>query len=59
LHELNEDEQTLTLKRGPSLANAPHPTALVRRDIVRTGELRDSLMRLGRWVAEHGIGSPC
>ena len=56
LHELNEHEQTITLKRGPSLANEPHPTALVGKDLVDNGVLRDSLMRLGRWTAEHGIG---
>jgi hypothetical protein len=42
LHELNELEQTITLKRGPSLANEPHPTALVSKDIVENGVLRDS-----------------
>jgi len=57
LHELNDLEQTITLKRGPSFANRPHPTALVGKDIVATEELKKSLMQLGRWIAEHGIGS--
>jgi predicted RecB family nuclease len=57
VHDLNELEQTITLKRGPILANERHPTALVSKDIVPNGVLRDSLMRLGRWIAEHGLGS--
>jgi predicted RecB family nuclease len=35
--------------------DAPHPTSLVPKDLVSTKELRASLMRMGEWVADHGI----
>ena len=57
VHDLDDVGQTITLKRGPSLANEPHPTALVSKDIVDNGVLRKSLMRLGQWIAAHGLGS--
>ncbi|MFY9621212.1 MAG: TM0106 family RecB-like putative nuclease [Pyrinomonadaceae bacterium] len=46
---------TIDIKRGPSLAQAPHPTALVPYDIVNANVLRESLLQLGGWVADHGI----
>jgi uncharacterized protein len=36
-------------------SEVPHPTSLVPKDLVPTKELRESLMRTGEWVAEHGI----
>jgi len=51
---IDEQRRTIDLKRGAS-STVPHPTALVPYDIVGSEVLRDSLMRLGSWVAENGI----
>jgi hypothetical protein len=45
---------TLDLRRGPK-TDGPHPTSLVPSGHVTTAPLRDSLLRAGEWVAEHGI----
>jgi uncharacterized protein len=57
LYDLNDDDCILTLKRGPSLSDKPHPANLIVKDIVGTGEQRAALMRLGTWVAQHGMDS--
>jgi uncharacterized protein len=44
----------LELKRAMTRA-APHPTSLVPYTIVNTPEQRASLLRVGEWVADHGI----
>ena len=46
--------RTIDLTRG-NTSDAPHPTALIPHDVINDGVLRDSLMRLGEWVAERGI----
>ena len=48
---------TLDLKRGPK-TDGPHPTSLVPHDRVDTKPLQESLLRIGEWVAEHGIDGP-
>ncbi len=45
---------TIDLSRGVH-NDAPHPTSLVPKDLIPTKELRSSLMRMGEWVADHGI----
>lgn len=55
LHAIDYEALTIDIKRGPSLADAPHPTALVPYEIVPTGVMRDSLLQLGAWIAENGI----
>jgi predicted RecB family nuclease len=45
---------TLDLRRGPA-TDGPHPTSLVPSGHVATVSLRDSLLRIGKWVADHGI----
>src|SRR5439155_20302904 len=35
-----------------------HPSALIPFEIVKSTVLRDSLLRFGTWIAEHGIGGP-
>lgn len=57
LHKLDEATRTIILKRGPKLSRAQHPLALVAKDIVDTRVLRERLMSIGKWVAEHGIDS--
>ena len=48
---------TLDLKRGPR-TDGPHPTSLVPFDHVGTEPLQESLLRVGEWVAGHGIEGP-
>jgi uncharacterized protein len=48
---------TLDLRRGPK-TDGPHPTSLVPSGHVDTAPLRDSLLRIGEWVAEHGMDGP-
>ena len=48
---------TLDVKKAGHAA-ALHPTAVFEHDSVRTDELWQSLMRLGEWVADHGIDAP-
>jgi uncharacterized protein len=55
LHAIDYEALTIDLKRGPSLADTPHPTALVPYDIINAKAMRESLLQLGGWVADHGI----
>ncbi|MGA3056411.1 MAG: TM0106 family RecB-like putative nuclease [Candidatus Limnocylindrales bacterium] len=48
---------TLDLKRGPK-TDGPHPTSLVPFAYVDPAPLRESLLRIGEWTAEHGIDGP-
>ena len=48
---------TLDLRRGQA-TDGPHPTSLVPSGHVATASLRDSLLRVGEWVADHGIDGP-
>ena len=45
---------TVDLSRGIA-SDVPHPTSLVPKDYISTDVQRASLMRMGEWVAEHGI----
>jgi uncharacterized protein len=47
---------TIDLKRGKD-SEVPHPTSLVPSDLYPTTEQRESLFRIGQWVADHGIGA--
>ena len=51
---IDERNRTIDLRRGAS-SSTPHPTALVPFDIVDSTVLRDSLLRIAVWVADHGI----
>jgi predicted RecB family nuclease len=51
---IDERRRTIDLKRGKA-SQAPHPTALVPCDVMDNTVLVNSLMRLGAWVADHGI----
>jgi predicted RecB family nuclease len=57
LHAIDYEALTIDLKRGPKLADAPHPTALVPYDIIDAPVLRESLLQLGGWVTDHGVES--
>jgi uncharacterized protein len=45
---------TVDLSRAAT-SEVPHPTSLVPTDYISTDVQRASLMRMGEWVAEHGI----
>ena len=47
----------LILKRGPQIAQRPHPLALVPLGILGAQALRESLFRLGERVAEEGFAA--
>ena len=51
---IDERNRTIDIKRGAH-STVPHPTALIPFDIVNSNVLRDSLYRLGTWVADHGL----
>jgi predicted RecB family nuclease len=53
---VDDDADTIDLRR-PVEDPPPHPTSLVPRDIVSTDAQRAALMRVGVWVAEHGVDS--
>jgi predicted RecB family nuclease len=55
LHAVDYEALTIDLKRGPKLADAPHPTSLVPYDIINAKAMRDSLLQLGNWVADNDI----
>ena len=46
------------LKRGPSFSTARHPEALVPLDVLTVAVLRDAIVEVARWVADHGIDAP-
>jgi len=54
IEEIDQVEGWLVLSRSPDHPSS-HPTALVPCDIPRTDGQRNSLLAIGRWVAEHGI----
>ncbi len=52
---IDDRNGTVDIKRGAS-SSVPHPTALIPQDIVDSKPQRNSLLRLGSWVADNGIG---
>jgi uncharacterized protein len=55
LHEISLEALTIDLKRGPSLIDAPHPSALVPHDFIPPEKPRESLLQIGNSVADHAI----
>ena len=51
---LDDLRGTIDLKRAV-ISRKPHPTALIPYDIVDAKPLKESLFRLGSWVAERGV----
>jgi uncharacterized protein len=51
---IDQRGRTIDIKRS-MISTAPHPTALIPYDIVDSGVLRESLLRLGKEVATFGI----
>jgi uncharacterized protein len=48
------DGRTVDIKKRMDSANL-HPDAIFAHDVVPTNELAQSLMRIGEWVADHGM----
>ena len=57
LQAIDDRRSTVDLA-WPAGTEPPHPEALVPLNIYRDNEQRAALLRLGEWVAEHGIDSP-
>ncbi len=51
---IDTSDHTIDLRKGPKWADV-HPQAIFAHEIVRTGVLREALLRTGQWVAEHAI----
>lgn len=49
---IDDVNYTIELKHA---GGKPHPTAIIPSDEYQTGVLEDSLLRLGGWVADHGV----
>lgn len=59
IHQVNDVEGYVDLKRGPKLAQAPHPTSLLPDERkVRTGDLRQSLVRIAEQTVTAGASLP-
>ncbi len=54
---IDERALTIDITRGAS-SKVPHPGALVPHNIINAKVLRESLLQLGSWVADHGIDAP-
>jgi predicted RecB family nuclease len=52
--KIDDSNGTVDIKRAVS-SPVPHPAALIPQDIVDAEPMRNSLLRLGSWVADHGI----
>jgi predicted RecB family nuclease len=50
----DERNRMIDLKRGAS-SSVPHPAALIPYEIVDSGVLSDSILRIASWVADQGI----
>ena len=55
---VDEVNRRIELRRGPKLAGTALPTALIPVEVIPTGELAESLLRTGDWVARHGLTDP-
>jgi len=49
--------RTVDVKKSGATAHV-HPTSVFAHTYVRTDELAASLLRLGRWIVEHGVDAP-
>jgi len=57
LISIDDSNGAIDIKRGMS-SSVPHPTALIPQNILGAEAQQDSLLRIGTWVAEHGISGP-
>lgn len=52
--DIDAAARTIDIKKGPSI-ESEHATTVFVHDVVKTIVLRDALLRIGEWVADHGI----
>ncbi|MFO0666769.1 MAG: TM0106 family RecB-like putative nuclease [Polyangiaceae bacterium] len=57
IHAIDDAAGTIVLKRGRKVDEMPHPTSIFEHDLVPSTQQRQSLLRLGKWVAKNGIDS--
>jgi len=55
--DISLDQRTVDIKKRVDSASL-HPDAIFAHDIVPSGVLADSLLRIGEWVADNGIQGP-
>jgi predicted RecB family nuclease len=55
VHQIDELNLTVTLRRSKEQLDLPRPKALIPVDTIGTEEMRASLRRIARWVLDHGI----
>ena len=51
---IDEHNGTIDIKRAIS-SPVPHPAALIPQNILGSEKQQDTLLRIGTWVAEHGV----
>ena len=49
--------RTIDVKKSSKMAQV-HPTSVFAHTVITAGEIEESLVRLGNWVAQHGIDAP-
>ncbi|HJP88198.1 MAG TPA: TM0106 family RecB-like putative nuclease [Candidatus Limnocylindrales bacterium] len=55
VHEIDELNLTVTLRRSKEQQQLPRPQALIPVDTIGTDELRAALQRIARWVIDYGV----
>jgi predicted RecB family nuclease len=55
LEEISFDDRTVDIKKRKDTAGE-HPEAIFAHQLISTDELANALLRIGEWVADHGIG---
>jgi hypothetical protein len=55
LEEISFDDRTVDIKKRKDTADE-HPEAIFAHRLISTDELANALVRIGEWVADHGIG---
>jgi predicted RecB family nuclease len=54
IEDISLDSRVVEIKKRMDSANI-HPDAIFAHDVIGTAVLAESLMRIGEWVADHGI----
>jgi uncharacterized protein len=57
VQSIDDHNGTIDICRGIS-SSVPHPAALIPQNVIGADAQDESLLRLGMWVAEHGISAP-
>jgi len=57
VYAIDDLHRTIDIKRGINNSE-PHPSALIPDDDIDDDDLRDSLFRLGTWVADNAMSGP-